>query len=238
LSVLGLVACVVVVVPPLSVSAHRYDWAEALQFMVLALVGPGLVVAGAPWEVLGLGPVVEKLAAARRRHHERARTVAVAVPALGCMVAWRTPVAVNALKAGGWLVAVEAVSVGISGAALWLECISSGALVPRGPRPQRIAVAAVSMWTIWVLAYLLAMSGAGWYHSYLHVPGHGISLAIDQQAASGLMWAVATACFVPLIFWHLVQWLHAEEDADHELRRVVREERRRALPPARPADRP
>ncbi len=176
LSVLGLAACVLVVVPPLSVSAHRYDWAEALQFMVLALVGPGLVVAGAPWEVLGLGPVVEKLAAARQRHHERVRTVAVAVPALACMVAWRTPDAVNALKAEGWLLALEAVSLGTAGAALWLECSSSGALVPRGPRPQRIAVAAVSMWTIWVLAYLLAMSGAGWYRSYLHVPGHGSAL--------------------------------------------------------------
>jgi cytochrome c oxidase assembly factor CtaG len=227
-----------VVVPPLSSSVHRYDWAEALQFMVLALVAPGLVVAGAPWQVLGLGPAVEKLAAARQRRHERARTVAVAVPALACMVGWRTPAAVNALRAGGWLLALEAVSLGISGAALWLECISSGALVPRGPRPQWIAVAAVSMWTIWVLAYLLAMSGAGWYRSYLHVPGHGISLAIDQQAASGLMWAIATACFAPLIFWHLVQWLHGDEDADHELRRVVREERRRALAPARPADRP
>jgi cytochrome c oxidase assembly factor CtaG len=238
LAALGLVAGVVVVVPPLAASAHRYDWAEALQFMVLALVAPGLVVAGAPWELLGLGPVAEKLAAARRRHNERARTVAVAAPALACMVAWRTPAAVNALKAGGWLLALEVLSLGVAGAALWLECISSGALVPRGPRPQRIAVAAVSMWTIWVLAYLLAMSGAGWYRSYLHVPGHGISLAIDQQAASGLMWALATACFVPLIFWHLVQWLHAEEDADHELHRVVREERRRALSPARPTDRP
>jgi cytochrome c oxidase assembly factor CtaG len=238
LSVLGLIAGVVVVVPPLAGSAHRYDWAEALQFMVLALVAPGLVVAGAPWDLLGLGRVAEKLAAARRRHHERARTVAVAAPALACMVAWRTPAAVNALKAGGWLLALEVVSLGIAGAALWLECISSGALVPRGPRPQRIAVAAVSMWTFWVLAYLLAMSGAGWYRSYLHVPGHGISLAIDQQAASGLMWVLATACFAPLIFWHLVQWLRAEEDADHELRRVVREERRRALSPARPADRP
>jgi len=238
LSVLGLVAGGVVVVPPLAASAHRYDWAEALQFMVLALVAPGLVVAGAPWELLGLGPVAEKLAAARRRHHERVRTVAVAVPALACMVAWRTPAAVNALRAGGWLLALEVLSLGIAGAALWLECISSGALVPRGPRPERIAVAAVSMWTIWVLAYLLAMSDAGWYRSYRHVPGHGLSLAIDQQAASGLMWALATACFAPLIFWHLVQWLHADEDADHELDRMVREEHRRALPPARPADRP
>jgi cytochrome c oxidase assembly factor CtaG len=228
----------VVVVPPLAASAHRYDWAEALQFMVLALVAPGLLVAGAPWDLLGLGGVAEKLAAARRCHYERARTVAVAVPALACMVAWRTPAAVNALKTGGWLLALESVSLGIAGAALWLECITSGALVPRGPRPQRIAVAAVSMWTIWVLAYLLAMSGAGWYRTYLHVPGHGLSLAIDQQAASGVMWAIATACFVPLIFWQLAQWLHAEEDADHELHRLVSEERRRAVPPAQLPDRP
>ena len=227
-----------VVVPPLAASAHRYDWAEALQFMVLALVAPGLLVAGAPWELIGLGGVAEKLAAPRRRHNERARTVAVAAPALACMVAWRTPAAVNALKTGGWLLALESVSLGIAGAALWLECITSGALVPRGPRPQRIAVAAVSMWTIWVLAYLLAMSGAGWYRTYLHVPGHGLSLAIDQQAASGVMWAIATACFVPLIFWQLAQWLHAEEDADHELHRLVSEERRRAVPPAQLPDRP
>lgn len=225
---------VVVLVPPLAVSAHRYDWAEALQFMALALVVPGLVVAGAPWEVVGLGPVAEKLAAARQRHRERFRTGLVTVPALACMVAWRTPAAVNAVRAGGWLLALEVLSLGIAGAVLWLECVGSGVLVPRGSRPQRIAVAAVSMWTVWVLAYLLAMSDASWYRSYPHVPGHGLSLAIDQQAAAGVMWAIATVCFVPLVFWHLVQWLHADEDADHELHRLVREERRRALPP-RPA---
>ena len=147
------------VVPPLSAGAHRYDWAEALQFMVLALVAPGLVVAGAPWRGPGAWP-------GRRSNWpppasvtmNALRTVAVAVPALACMVAWRTPAAVNAVRSGGWLLALEAFSLGIAGAALWLECISSAALVPRSPRPQRIAVAAVSMWTIWVLAYLLAMS--------------------------------------------------------------------------------
>ena len=91
-----------VVVPPLSVSADRYDWAEALQFMVLALVAPGLVVAGAPWDLLGLGPVVEKLAAARNA------TMSVphgggggAGPRLHGRLAYAG--AVNALKPGaGW----------------------------------------------------------------------------------------------------------------------------------------
>ncbi len=112
----------------------------------LALVAPGLVVAGAPWELLALGAVAEKLAAGfDGATTKRARTVVVTVPALACMVAWRTPSAVNALRAGGWLLALEALSLGIAGAALWLECIGSGTLVPRGPRPQRIAVAAISI---------------------------------------------------------------------------------------------
>ncbi len=54
---------------------------------------------------------------------------------------------------------------------------------------------------------------------------------MDQQLTAGVMWGVAGACFIPLIFWNLLQWLSSEEDPDEELHRLVREERRRALPP-------
>jgi cytochrome c oxidase assembly factor CtaG len=95
----------------------------------------------------------------------------------------------------------------------------------------RIAVAAVSMWTIWVLAYLVAMSPHDWYRAYHHMSGHGLSLAADQQIAAGVLWFLAASCFVPLIFWNLLQWLRSEEDPDEELQRLVREERRRSAPP-------
>jgi cytochrome c oxidase assembly factor CtaG len=93
------------------------------------------------------------------------------------------------------------------------------------------------MWTAWVLAYMLAMSNGNWYPGYVHTPGLGVSLVADQQLAAGVIWALATFSFVPVIFWNLVQWLRTDEDADHELNRLVHEERRRALPP-RPTSRP
>ena len=207
-----------VLVPPLAGSAHRYDWAESLQFVVLALVAPGLLVAGAPWRRLGLVKPATALAEARRRHPERLRSAAVVAVALACMVAWRVPASVDALRSGGWPLAVEAVSLGLSGTVLWLECVTSPPVGPRSSRPVRIALCAAGMWTIWVLAYVVAMSNGAWYPAYHHVAGHGLSLVADQQITAGVMWAAASACFVPVIFFNLFQWLQREEDPDEALR--------------------
>lgn len=228
------VAVLVVLVPPISGLAQRYDWAEALQFVMFALVAPGLLVAGAPWPWLGLGRPAAALAEARRRHPERVRSAALVAVALACMVSWRVPAAVDALRPGGGLVALEVATLGLSGTVLWLECLSSPPLGPRSSRPVRMGVAAVSMWTIWVLAYLVAMSTGDWYRAYRHVPGHGLSLVADQQVTAGVMWAVASACFVPIIFFNLFHWLHDEEDPDEALRRLERDERRRGSPRRRP----
>jgi cytochrome c oxidase assembly factor CtaG len=225
------VLVVVVLVPPVAGAAQNDDWAEALQFVVLALVAPGLFVAGAPWDRIGLGRRATALANARRRHPERLRAFALVGAALACMVAWRLPAAVNRLHSGGWPLALEVVSLFAAGTVLWLECVTSPPLVPRSTRPIRITLCALSMWTIWVLAYLVGMSQGDWYKAYHHVAGTGLSLAMDQQLAAGVMWAVAAACFAPLVFWNLLQWLRSEEDPDEELHRLLREERRRALPP-------
>lgn len=221
----------VVLLPPVLGLAHRYEWAEALQYTVLSLVAPGLLVLGAPWPWAGLGRMAASLSEARRRHREWVRTAAIAVPALACLVAWRTPAAVNALRGGGWLLALEGASLSAAGILLWLEIVESPPLSPRSARPTRIGLSAVSMWAMWTLAYLSGMSKGNWYGGYDHILGRGLSLAADQQVAAGAMWALATASFVPLIFWNLLRWLRGEEDPDHELDRLVREEGRRALPP-------
>jgi cytochrome c oxidase assembly factor CtaG len=229
-AVLAALLVVAVLVPPIAGSAHRYDWAESLQFVVLALVAPGLLVAGAPWRRLGLVRPATALAEARRRHPERVRSAAVAAAALACMVAWRVPASVDALRSGGWPLAIEVVSLSLSGTALWLECVTSPPLGPRSPRPVRIALCAAAMWTIWVLAYVVAMSNGDWYPAYHHWAGHGLSLVADQQITAGVMWATASACFVPVIFFNLFQWLQREEDPDEALQRMVREDQRRRSP--------
>jgi cytochrome c oxidase assembly factor CtaG len=132
---------------------------------------------------------------------------------------------VNALHSHPWLVFVEALSLLVVGVFLWTELIESEPFRPRLARPFRIALAAVSMWSIWVLAYFVALSHSAWYRSYPHHAGTGISLSADQQLSAGVLWFASGTAFISLIFFNLFRWLKEEEDSDDALGALVRLER-------------
>ena len=238
-------------VPPLASWARRFEFVEALQFAFLALVIPALAVIGSPWVLLGLAsarsrdldddghspaPVatarpIDRLAQGRRRHPEVWRTAGFAGLYLAGVIVWRTPLGVDGLRRHPWLVAVEAGTLVVVGAGLWLELVESPPLVPRLPRPGRVALAALAMWTVWILAYLVGLSHASWYPAYPHRAGTGLSLSADQQLATGVLWFVSACAFVPVVFWNLIRWLQSEEDPDVELHHLVRQERIRGPAP-------
>ncbi len=241
----ALAALVLCLVPPVVTEARRYEFVEAIQFCVLIVVVPALLVIGAPWRRLrlaslepvvpgadgesagsgaDLGPV-ERLARCRRRHPEALRSAGFAGLYLAGAVVWRIPPTVNALERHPWLVAVEVVTLVPVGMGLWLELVESPPLTPRLSRPHRVALAAVSMWAIWVLAYLVGLSHASWYHAYVHHAGSGFSLSADQQLTTGLMWFISACAFVPVVYWNLIRWLQSEEDPDEELHALLRQER-------------
>ena len=144
------------------------------------------------------------------------------------MVAWFTPALVAATLHHSWLGMIAVVTLTIGGIGLWLELVASPPLAPRSGHLRRVVLAAVAMWLVWVEAYLLAMSQTAWYSGFVHVSGHGLSLAADQQVAAVVLWFIATMVFTPVIFANAMSWLHAEGDPDDELRRIVREQRRGA----------
>jgi hypothetical protein len=74
-------------------------------------------------------------------------------------------------------------------------------------------LAALTMWTVWVLAYLGGMSSTGWYDAFHHVAGVGLSAAADRQVSAAVLWAVAAVAFVPVVFWNLLTWLRTESGA-------------------------
>jgi len=223
---------VLAVVPPFSSWARRTEVLESLQFSLLALVVPCLVVLGAPWARLGLaGPpgrrAADRLAERRRRHPQLLASLGFVVVDLVVIVAWYTPGAVDGVVAHGWLVAPEAVTLVVAGVGLWLECVASPPLAPRQPHPQRALLAALAMWTVWAMAYLVGLSHTPWYHGFTHTAGRGLSAAADQQFSTAVLWAVAAAVFLPVIFWNVLTWLRTDEDPDDELFRLIKEERRR-----------
>ena len=254
LLVVALVLLALCLVPPLATEARRYEFAEAIQFSILGVVIPALVAVGAPWRRLGLasdsasepgvempapsadtrgtvapadlGPV-DRLARGRRRHPEVLRSACLFALYLAGAILWRIPASVNALIRHPWLLGVEAVTLVAVGTGLWLELVESPPLVPRLSRPHRVALAAVSMWAVWVLAYLVGLSHASWYHAFTHHAGTGLSLSADQQLSTGVMWFISGCAFIPVVFWNLVQWLQSEEDPDEELHHLLRIERLR-----------
>ena len=179
--------------------------------------------------VLERPEVADRVAAARRRHPEPARSVAYLVLDVALVVAWRIPPSVDALARHGWLSLLEAVTLVAAGVGLWLELVESPPFSPRLARPKRIALAAVAMWTIWVTAYLVGLSHASVYRSYAHVVGRDLSVSADQALTTGILWLTSLCAFIPVIFSNLVLWLRSDEDPDDALYRLLRDRRRGAL---------
>ena len=245
--VLAVLLLALSLLPPLATYARRFEFVEALQFCLLAIVVPALAACGAGWRRLGLATTtppaigddgdlvapgglhpIDRLALGRKRHPDPWRAVVAAGVFLAVVVLWRIPPAVDASARHPWLAVVEAAMLVPTGIALWLELVESPPLSPRLTRPHRVAMAAVVMWVIWVLAYLVGLSHGAWYHGFDHSLATGISVSADQQLTTGVVWMVSGAAFVPVVFWNLIFWLQSEEDPDDELHRLMRQERTRA----------
>jgi len=237
--VAAVLVAVAALVPPLGTVARRTEYAAALQFSLLAIALPALVTLGAPWSLLGLaGPPhgegrprpLDRLADRRLRHRELTWSIAFIAVDLVVAAIWHAPGVVASVSSHPWLAVVEAVTLLVSGVGLWLELISSPPLVPRSGHLRRAVLAAITMWVFWILAYLVGLSNHGFYPSFPHVAG-GLSAAADEEIAAVVLWFVATAAFMPVIFWNALTWLQSEDDPDSELLQVARAERRRGTAP-------
>lgn len=220
----GLALIVVAVLPPVETLARRYLFVESIQFCVLAMAGPALIVLGAPWRRLGLsrghsgeppgvpGPagadrgLADRLAARRRRQPSFVAAAGFLCLWGAACLCWRLPPVLDALARHRVLILAELASLPPAGVGLWLELVNSRPLLPRLQRPRRAIIAALAMWSTWVMAYVLGFSLGPVVHAY---DGAGSSLmtAADQELAAIVLWLAAACCFIPVIFVTLLTWL-------------------------------
>jgi cytochrome c oxidase assembly factor CtaG len=244
LAVLGFVLWSAWYLPPLEGWARRFEYVQAMQFAAFSILIPVLLVSGAPWKWLGLSSgdtpqvdddgriegthdvrIVDRQVFVRARKTSNVRATWLAGSFIALTIFWRVAPVVDYTVRHPWVVAVESLSLIGLGIALWLDLVESPPLSPGTSRPYRLGIAAVVMWTVWVLAYLDAMSHNSWYTAFHHVAGHGISEAADQQFTAAFMWFLSATAFLPVIFWNLVHWLQSEENPTDELNRMIRRER-------------
>lgn len=244
LATAGILSWIVFLVPPVASWSRHYEYAQAIQYCFFAVLIPALLVTGAPWRWLGLaarephaldadGRVVspghpgfiDRMAISRSKRVAIGRAYVLVGVFAAFAIFWRVTPVVDSLVRHAWIVVPESLSLVAVGTLLWLDLVESPPLRPSCTRPYRIGMSAVSMWVVWVLAYLGAMSHDSWYPAFHHVAGQGISMSADQQLSSGFMWMLTAGAFLPVVFWNLVHWLQSEEDPSDELYRMVRQEK-------------
>jgi cytochrome c oxidase assembly factor CtaG len=220
-----------VLLPPAGTYARQYAFAQALQFVIFAVAAPALFVVGAGARIYQLagwpamiarrvrGQAVSRGASETARRgvsgDAAARNAAAKLVAfMALVIVWRLPAATSALATEPLLAVLEMVTLTAAGLAIWIELAAPPADRPRASRPQRTAVAALSMWTIWIIAYVTGMSKA----SFPHTAALGLVAAADQQVGVAIMWAIPAICFVPVIYALAITWLGEREDPDKELR--------------------
>ena len=236
------------VIPPVLSLTGDYEFVQSTQFCLFAVVIPALLVVGAPWRWFGLASLEEPLvdndgnqitatparpldrwvqSRALRKGYRRAVTLLLIFVAQ--TILWRSAPVVDELIRHPWLSIAESITLVIGGVFFWLELVESVPFRPTTPRPYRIGVAAIAMWTVWVIAYLMAMAQNTWYSGFRHVSARLFSLAVDQQVTTALMWFLSASAFLPIIFSNLNRWLQAEEDPDEELYQLVRRDHSRGF---------
>lgn len=197
-------------IPPAASYARQYAWFQAVQFAVFAVAVPALLVLGMPSRFRERTPV--------KRWPPSRRAITRLAVFIAAVIAWRLPGTLNMLATSPSLVLAEIVTLVTAGTGVWLELTDHTASMPRLTCPARAAVAALSMWTIWIMAYITGMSRSSWPGVYSPPAVRAISIAADQQIGVAILWAVPAICFTPVIYGLLITWLGQRDDPDRELR--------------------
>jgi cytochrome c oxidase assembly factor CtaG len=196
----GVILALALVLPPAVGDASHNAVVQALQWLVFAVATPAL---------LALGRAAPMIRVRRLMPFPSQPGLIAAVtllPYLVLVVAWRLPAAVTAQAGSQGLTVLEMVTLVPAGYLLWAALIGRAPAARPLSRPHRAAMAAIAMWTIWVIAYITGMSVTGLTHARAG--------ADSRELAVGIMWAVSAVCYVPVVYVLLMRWLGARDEAD------------------------
>jgi cytochrome c oxidase assembly factor CtaG len=218
LAAAGLALIVACLVPPLDGLARRYLFVESIQFCVFALAAPALIALGAPWRLFPGGPggpggpgrpaprLAPLLAGASRHWAPFVVTLSYLIAWVVLCVFWRLPSVLDGLARHPALVLPEALTLGAAGLGLWLALVPAQPSAVRGPRPERALVAALAMWSLWAIAYVLGFAHDAVVRAYDPAGSH-LGPVADQEITAFLLWAAAGVAFAPVVFIVLMRWL-------------------------------
>ena len=215
---LGLLVVLLALVSPVGYFASLFIWVRAMQGLLVAVLGPGLIVLGAPWTALRLaiGRPPERAVGSQQEQRPwlMSRPVIAAIAANVVWIGWQVPAAVDAARSSAPLAEAEHATYVVAGLLFWLQVISSRPYTQRVPPLRRIALVVGSVAAITVLGMVLVFGSNVVYPGYANSAHHVMSLLSDQQLSGAVWWMGFLPPMMVAAVALMMEWLRDEESAE------------------------
>jgi putative membrane protein len=202
---LGLAVIAAALLSPMGYLSDVYIWVRALQELLIAVVGPGLIVLGAPWAAFRLRPRLNWLLA---------RPVLAVVAANVVWLGWLLPGLYDAAQGSAIVALVEHVSFVVAGLLFWFQIISSRPLAQRTSPIRRFALVVGTAAAFTVIGMVLVFGSGVFYPGYANAAHHVATVLDDQQLSGAVLWM---GILLPLMVAGvalLMEWFSNEESAE------------------------
>jgi len=203
---LGLAVIALALVSPIGYLSDVYIWVRALQELLVAVIGPGLIVLGAPWTALRIRP----------GHVARlmSKPVLAVIAANVVWLGWQLPALFDAVHSGAGIALAEHVSYLAAGLLFWLQLISSRPLSQQTPPMRRAALLVGTVLASTVLGMVLVFGHGVLYPVYANSAHHFMTVLDDQQLAGAVLWMGMLGPMVVAGVALLLEWFGEEESAE------------------------
>ncbi len=215
---LGLLLVLLALVSPVGYWSDVYIWVRAMQTLLVAVVGPGLIVLGAPWLVFrqlwrpgGGDAALDRVAGAS---FWVSRPVLVIIAFNVIFVGWQLTYLVDLAATNPAVAQAEHASMLAAGLLLWLQLISSRPITAPGSALRRVVYVIWTVGVSTVLGMVLVFGNGVVYPAYANSAHHVMTVLDDQQLSGAVIWMGILPPLITAAVALLSQWLDQEDSAE------------------------
>jgi cytochrome c oxidase assembly factor CtaG len=217
---LGLLLVLVSLVSPVGYYSTVYIWVRLTQTLLVAVVAPGLLVVGAPWESLRAFLTRRPSQPPSGADTVRRTPWLMSHPALAVIAAnvvwllWQVPALFDAARGNAGLAWIEHLSYLAAGTVFWLQLISSRPFSQATLPLRRLKLLIGTVGASTVFGMMLVFGSSVLYPAYANSAHHLMTVLDDQQLAGAVWWMGMLPAMSVGAVALMMQWLRDEESAE------------------------
>ncbi len=225
---LGLVIVLLALVSPVGYWSDVYIWVRAVQQLLVAVAGAGLIVLGAPWSALAQsvrprrqfsGQTGESAAVGMsgpaRPPRPLAQPLLWVITFNVVLLGWQIPVLFDAVRGNTGVALGEHANYLGAGIMFWLQLIGSRPLSPQTAPLRRVKMVVGTVIVSTLLGMVLVFGSRVLYPAYAAGTAHHVMTVLDdQQLAGAVLWMGMLPALIVSSIALLLQWFANEESAE------------------------